>query len=104
MMAGLNAANYTVSYHISAQGAITDTGVITNPTNFSTSVSNVVYVRVSDNTTGCFVTSRIELELVDMPVVTNPLPTYSLCDDNTNGFEVFDLASQSPYHREPARC
>src|SRR5690606_41124600 len=31
-----------------------------------------------------------------MPVVANPLPTYSSCDDNANGFEVFDLANRKP--------
>ncbi|WCM41855.1 T9SS type B sorting domain-containing protein [Flavobacterium sp. CBA20B-1] len=93
MLTGLNAANYTVSYHISSAAAMANTGAIGNPTNFSTSVSTVVYVRVTDNTTGCFVVSRINIELVAMPVVANPLPTVTKCDTNGDGFEVFDLAS-----------
>ncbi|WLD23026.1 choice-of-anchor L domain-containing protein [Flavobacterium dauae] len=94
MLAGLNAANYTVTYHISSSAAMSGTGVIGNPTSFSTNTATTVYARVTDNTTGCFVVTKIELELVAMPVVANPLPVYTLCDANSNGFEVFDLASQ----------
>src|SRR5690606_39650374 len=36
MLAGLNAANYTVTYHISSSAAMAGTGVIRNPTSFST--------------------------------------------------------------------
>ena len=93
MLTGLNAANYTVTYHISSSAAMSGTGVIGNPTSFSTSVSKVIYVRVTDNVTGCFVVTRIDLELIAMPVVANPLPTLYKCDTNGNGFEVFDLAS-----------
>ena len=94
MMVGLNAANYTITYHVSASSAMSGTGVIGNPTSFSTSVSKVVYVRVTDNTTGCFVVVKIDLILSSMPVVQNPLPPYVLCDKNGDGFEVFDLASR----------
>ena len=94
MLAGLNAANYTVTYHISSSAAMAGTGVIGNPTSFSTNTAKTVYARVTDNITGCFVVTKIELELVDMPVVANPLPVYALCDTNGNGFEEFDLASQ----------
>src|SRR5690606_7559987 len=67
IMAGLNAANYTVTYHTSSQGANSGTGVIANPTSFSTNVSKVVYVRVVDNVTGCFATIKIDLVLVSLP-------------------------------------
>src|SRR5690606_36077778 len=94
IMAGLNAANYTVTYHTSSQGANSGTGVIANPTSFSTNVSKVVYVRVVDNVTGCFATIKIDLVLVSLPSVPNTIPTYSICDKDTNGFEIFDLASK----------
>ena len=96
MLTGLNAANYTVTYHISSAAAMSGTGVIGNPTSFSTNVSKVVFVRVVDNVTGCFAVTRIDLELIAMPVVANPLPTYYKCDTDGNGFEVFDLASLKP--------
>src|SRR5690554_563097 len=96
MLTGLVATDYTVTYHITSNAAMAGTGVIGNPSNFSTSISQVVYVRVTDNVTGCFVVTKIELELVDLPLVTNPLPKYTLCDTNGNGFEVFDLASLIP--------
>jgi len=93
MLTGLNAANYTVTYHISSAAAMGGTGVIGNPTSFSTSVSKVIYVRVTDNVTGCFAVTRMDLELIAMPVVANPLPTLYKCDTDGNGFETFDLAS-----------
>src|SRR5690554_773546 len=73
MLTGLVATDYTVTYHITSNAAMAGTGVIGNPSNFSTSISQVVYVRVTDNVTGCFVVTKIELELVDLPLVTNPL-------------------------------
>src|SRR5690606_40191048 len=39
MLTGLNAANYTVTYHISSSAAMAGTGVIGNPMSFSTNVS-----------------------------------------------------------------
>src|SRR5690554_6100901 len=96
LLTGLTATAYTVSYHITSNAAMAGTGAIGNPSNFSTSISPVVYVRVTDNVTGCFAVTKIDLELVDLPVVSNPLPKYSLCDTNGNGFEVFDLASLIP--------
>ena len=96
MLTGLNAANYTVTYHISSAAAMSGTGAIGNPMSFSTNVSKVVYVRVTDNVTGCFAINRMDLELIAMPVVANPLPTYYKCDTDGNGFEIFDLASLKP--------
>ncbi|WP_163430372.1 T9SS type B sorting domain-containing protein [Flavobacterium sp. xlx-214] len=93
LLQGLNATNYTVTYHISISAAMSGTGAIGNPTSFSTSVSKVIYVRVVDKTTGCFAVTRVELELASMPTIANPLPTAYMCDTDGNGFEVFDLAS-----------
>ena len=96
LLKGLVATNYTVTYHITANAAMSGTGVIGNPQSFSSSVSKEVYVRVEDNATGCFAVTRVALELVAMPQVANPLPAYYLCDTDGDGFETFDLASQIP--------
>src|SRR5690606_40086211 len=55
MLAGLNAANYTVTYHVTSAAAMAGTGAIGNTANFSTNTAKTIYVRVTDNTTGCFV-------------------------------------------------
>src|SRR5690606_27308097 len=96
LLTSLTATASKISYHITSNASMADTGAISNPSNLSTSISPVVYVRVTDNVTGCFAVTKIDLELVDLPVVSNPLPKYSLCDTNGNGFEVFDLASLIP--------
>src|SRR5690606_40441671 len=48
MLAGLKAANYTVTYHISSSAAMVGTGVIGNPTSFSTNTAKTAYARVTD--------------------------------------------------------
>src|SRR5690606_14217306 len=63
LLKGLNAGNYTVTYHISSSAAMSGTGAIGNPTSFSSSVSKVVFVRVTDNATGCFAVNRMDLEV-----------------------------------------
>src|SRR5690554_7319825 len=96
LLTGLIATNYTVTYHISSNAAMAGTGAIGNPSNFSTSTSHIVYVRVTDKITGCFAVTSIEMQLVDLPSVNTPLPTYKLCDSNGNGFETFNLGGLIP--------
>ncbi|MFA5561012.1 MAG: T9SS type B sorting domain-containing protein, partial [Acholeplasmataceae bacterium] len=96
LLTGLIATNYTVTYHISSNAAMAGTGAIGSPSNFSTSTSHIVYVRVTDKITGCFAVTSIEMQLVDLPSVNTPLPTYKLCDSNGNGFETFNLGGLIP--------
>ncbi|MDN3708077.1 choice-of-anchor L domain-containing protein [Myroides ceti] len=93
---GLNPADYTLSYHTTFDNATFDVFPISNPTAFSNLTSETVYVRVENNTTGCFRVVTLHLVVNAKPVVPNPVPTYQLCDDNHDGFMIFNLASRIP--------
>ena len=87
---------YTVTYHTTQANAINGSPSIGNPGSFSNSVSNTVFIRVTNNATGCYVVTVVSLVLDPVPFVANPLPTLYKCDVNGDGFETFDLASQIP--------
>ena len=93
---GLNPADYTITYHTTQASANSGTPMIGTPSAFSNSVS-IVYVRVEDNTSGCYSVVSLLLRLTSTPEVDQPLPAYELCDDEVNdGFTYFDLTSQIP--------
>lgn len=96
ILAGLNANEYDVTYHITHNNAIDGTGIIGNPSSFSSNTAKTVFVRITDKLTKCYVVIKLDLELIKMPKVSNPLPTYFMCDTDGNGFEIFDLASKIP--------
>ncbi|MEE1900219.1 hypothetical protein V1389_17895, partial [Flavobacterium rakeshii] len=91
-------AQYSVSYHESAQDAADNAGPITNPASYI-STGGIVFIRVTNNATGCY--DVVELELIVHPLPqANPPTPYTLCDENTvNGqpdeTEVFDLTSKT---------
>ena len=48
-----------------------------------------VYGRIEKTFTGCFDITELEL----IVILAQPLPTYELCDDDADGFTVFDLST-----------
>jgi len=85
----------TATYHESFTDAENGTGVIAIPSAYSnTSTPQTIYVRVTNDTTGCFV-------IVDFDLIVNPLPNviavtnFIECEDNTDGFFDFDLDSKT---------
>ena len=48
-----------------------------------------VYGRIEKTFTGCFDITELEL----IVILSQPLPTYELCDDDADGFAVFDLST-----------
>ena len=93
-----NDPNVTLQYYPTFNDAVANTNQIVTPT--AASVSQNVWIRVSNtfvNTAGenCYV-------LVEQPIIINPLPIiaqpaadYQECDDDTDGFTVFDLNSHA---------
>jgi gliding motility-associated-like protein len=85
----------TATYHESLTDAENGTGVIAIPTTYSnTSTPQTIYVRVTNDTTGCYV-------IVDFDLIVNPLPdviaitNLITCEDNTDGIFDFDLESKT---------
>ena len=58
-----------------------------------TNISNAqtIWVTVKNLATGCFVTSRMDLRVVPLPVLYPPTGPVVECDQDGNGFAIFDL-------------
>lgn len=91
---GLSASQYSVSYYESANNAIAGTAAIPTPATYL-SANNIIYIRLTNNATGCFDTAPLELIVNPLPIVTQPTPM-NLCDVNNPGDEreLFDLTSK----------
>ncbi|KGO90063.1 hypothetical protein Q766_21155, partial [Flavobacterium subsaxonicum WB 4.1-42 = DSM 21790] len=85
---------YSVSYFTSFDAAVSGSGPIPNPANH-TSASGTVYIKVTNNATGCYDIVELELIVNPLPVVNNPTP-FTVCDDNDpdNENEEFDLTTK----------
>ncbi|WP_372473780.1 choice-of-anchor L domain-containing protein [Capnocytophaga sp. ARDL2] len=95
-LGSLDAGQYTVTYHTTQELALTGSNSIVNPTAFSNATASTIYVRVANNATGCTSVGILNLRINRTPVVPAVVPSYTLCDENGNGFETFDLLSRIP--------
>ena len=84
-----------VSFHETEADADAGTGSIADPTAYAnTSNPQLIWVRLSDPTTGCFTVGSFELIVNPGPVTNTPAP-YELCDMLPfDGFAEFDLTSR----------
>ncbi|AGC78223.1 putative secreted protein (Por secretion system target) [Nonlabens dokdonensis] len=88
-----NPNNFTVSYHLSQAGAISNTDVITNPNSFVNSTNpQTIYTRVTSSTGG-WDQHLFDLIISYAPVGVSLTP-FEVCDSNLDGFEVFDLSTK----------
>ena len=86
----------TVTYHETPEDADMGTNAIADPTMYTNieTPSQTIYVRVTNDTTGCYT-------IVTFNIIVNPLPEvigvtdYILCELNTDGFGEFDLESKT---------
>ena len=94
-------ANWSVAYFESDPDAQANSNPINPATNYTntTSGSQTIYVRVTDNTTGCFGFTTLTLNVLANPNSLPDAPTIELCDDNNSGDlqEVFDLTQNEAY-------
>jgi gliding motility-associated-like protein len=90
--------DWTVSYFETDAEAQIDTNPI-NPTNAYNSNGQIIYVRVTDNSSGCFGFTTLTLNVLPNPASLNDAPDLVLCDDNNLGDnqEVFDLTLNEAY-------
>ena len=89
-------AGVTPTYHTTPEDADAGTNAIADPANYTnegTGVTETIYVRVTNDVTGCFT-------VVNFGIRVNPLPEvvvvtdFILCELNTDGFGAFDLESK----------
>ena len=95
--------NFTVSYHLTDLDALSGASPIMNTSMYENITPNLqtIYVRVTNNTTGCF-TNHTSFDLIVNPLpIANFVQDLEVCDDNTdgsaqNGFsQSFDLELQT---------
>uniref|UniRef100_UPI0018C9550F hypothetical protein n=1 Tax=Aureivirga marina TaxID=1182451 RepID=UPI0018C9550F len=79
---------YDISYHYTQQNA--DEGTPMLPDLYY-SVASTIYVRIENLDTGCFITQPLQLVLSEKPSIS-PLEDFVLCDDDTDGFAIFNLS------------
>ncbi len=100
---GLDPMAYSVTYYTTQAGAeigTTDPSYIASPGAFTNTVapSQVVWVRVGDNATGCVRVTSLELIVNPLPVpqTTTEAMQYEICDDtvDNDGYAIFDLTVQ----------
>jgi len=96
-----NPADFSVTYHLSAAEANSGSNPQTSP--FANTVRDIqpIFVRVTNNNTGCF-TDHTSFNLIVNPIpVANFVADLEICDDNSdgsarNGFsQTIDLTSQT---------
>ncbi len=82
---------YSISYHTDALEAEGGVNPIGNTTNFVSS-GQTIWVRLENNTTGCYRVSSFELIVGVFPLIADPTTGMQACDDETpDGFTEFDL-------------
>src|SRR5690606_22824997 len=90
----LDLSLHTISYHPTQNDARLDENAIGNFANYD-SASGSVWVRVEDDQTGCFDVVELTLVVNPLPVVSLPeVERYVLCDDDQDGYMIFDLESR----------
>jgi hypothetical protein len=84
-------SDFTVTYHESQDDA--DSGnnaLVTLPYTNTVADTQPIFARVTDNNSGDFATTSFNIVVNALPIVMNQVEL-SLCDDDTDGFSVFDL-------------
>ena len=79
-----------VSYHETQSDADTNASPLSSPYTNTTAYSQIVFIRLENNTTGCFSTMPLELSVNPIPIA-NPVGTQPVCDDDYDGLATFDF-------------
>jgi gliding motility-associated-like protein len=83
-----------ISFHETQVGADTDTAEIFSPYVNAIANTQTIYVRAENEITGCVSTITLDLRVEPLPSPATPTPL-DVCDDDNDGFMVFDLDSKT---------
>jgi gliding motility-associated-like protein len=94
----MNPSQFIVSYFTSEADAIANTNAIPNPSAYSsasTTEDAPIFIKVTNNVTGCYDIVELQLTVNALPVAVFPT-AYTQCDENNSGdeIEVFDLTTK----------
>ena len=82
-----------VSYHASQSDADTDSNALSSPYTSTEVDTQTIFIRLETTATGCYATTTLGLEVYALPVVPT-ITDYVLCDDDFDGFTLFDLSTK----------
>ncbi|WP_284651910.1 T9SS type B sorting domain-containing protein [Flavobacterium terrisoli] len=84
-------SNMIATYHLTENDAIVGTNAIANPTAFSNTTNpQTLFIRVQNSITSCFSTASFILNVI--PFSVPDLIDLQECDNDNNGFAVFNLS------------
>src|SRR5690606_16720262 len=88
-------SDYTITYYETQADDDAATNAIAAPDTYAGTDGQTIYVRLEYLTSGCYNTDSFTLNVISQPVI-NPVSDIEVCDDVSNdGFEPFDLESQT---------
>ncbi|WP_298344810.1 choice-of-anchor L domain-containing protein [uncultured Algibacter sp.] len=82
-----------ISYHGTQADAENNTTPLNTMYNYSTN-NDVIFARISDTSTGCFVTPSFTLQINENPIANTP-PDLVDCDNDYDGIQIFDLTDNN---------
>ncbi|WP_323789827.1 choice-of-anchor L domain-containing protein [Psychroserpens sp.] len=77
---------FSVSYHLDEASANADTNIF--PDSYEATNGQVIYVRIENNSTGCYNITFFDVLIYEHPHPAQPI---ILCDDDYDGITTFDL-------------
>ena len=80
----------TLSYHETQSDADTNASPLSSPYTNTTPSSQIIFIRLENNTTGCFSTMPLELRVNPIPTA-NSVSTQTICDDDYDGLATFNF-------------
>ena len=87
-------SDFTVTFHLSQSDADANLNALDSPFVNSTPDLQEIYSRVEENNkVQCYITDKIDLVVIPLPTIV-VMSKLEICDDNTDGFGVFDLTSK----------
>lgn len=95
ILGGLNPTQFSVSYHATLTAAFQNNNVLASPFVNTSTGSQVVYVRVQDNSdSNSFSTTTLQL-ITNTVTFNNNIPAYAIYENPFDGFATFDLTSRN---------
>ena len=93
-----SAANYTVTYYTSLANAQAPSNALSAASALAyTTASTTLWIRIQNNTTGCYDITTVNLVVDPLPTALSFYPQYELCETVAPlGIETFNLSSQVP--------
>ena len=83
--------NIVINYFESIENSELNSNPISNPENFeNTSNPQIIYIKITNTVSNCYVTLPIEL-LVNLPPVINDFTTYEICSNDGNNVDLTDI-------------